>query len=57
MKGIKIKQLSLRLDPETHRRLKILCANEGKSLHDVLNKMINDYINENWNNSGENMRR
>ena len=57
MKDIKIKQLSLRLDPEAHRRLKILCANEGKSIHEVLNKMINEYLDKNWNSSGENTRK
>jgi predicted HicB family RNase H-like nuclease len=45
------KQLSglvlIKLSPQIHKSLKILCANTGVSMQDSLNKLISQFVTEN----------
>lgn len=42
-----MKNVLLRLPPEPHRMLKMLCAKEGKSINKVVCDLIYEYIRNN----------
>ncbi|HOM98115.1 MAG TPA: hypothetical protein PLY41_07415 [Acetomicrobium sp.] len=40
----KTKKLSFKIPLETHRKLKILAAKEGKAMSEIICKLIEDYV-------------
>lgn len=43
--AVKIKNVTVKLPEDLHRKLKAKCALDGMSTGSVLRKLINDYIN------------
>lgn len=37
-------KLLFRLTPEKHKDFKVACAKEGKSMCEIINKLIDDYL-------------
>ena len=43
---MKLKQhLNIKIDKEVHKKLKVVAAMEGKTMQDVAEKVISDYVN------------
>jgi len=43
----KIKRVNVNFDEDKHVRLKTACAKKGKSITDVINELVNDWLREN----------
>ncbi len=43
---VKIKNISIKIPEDIHRKLKAKCAMEGQSAGNVLKRLIGDYIKE-----------
>lgn len=45
---VKIKNLSIKLPEEIHRKLKAKCAMDGQSTGNVIKRLIDDYLKEQY---------
>jgi len=43
----KIKRVNVNFDEDKHIRFKTACAKKGKSITDVINELVNDWLREN----------